>query len=49
MFGVVLCLLYMQAFLLHAFCRYCLFSATPTFLLAGLVIAIPPSPKSSTT
>ena len=43
MFGVVLCLLYMQAFLLHAFCRYCLFSATPTFLLAEPVVPIPPS------
>ena len=48
MFLVTLWLLYVQAFLLHAFCRYCLFSAAVTFLLAGLVIGIPPSPKSST-
>jgi uncharacterized membrane protein len=34
-------LLYVQAFLLHAYCRFCLFSAATTFLLAGLVIALP--------
>jgi len=28
---------------LHAYCRYCLFSAAITFLLAGLVIAVPSS------
>lgn len=33
--------LYVQAFLLHAFCRYCLFSAAITFLLMGLVVASP--------
>ena len=43
MFLVTLWLLYVQAFLLHAYCRYCLFSAAITFLLAGLVIALPPS------
>ena len=32
-----------QAFVLHAYCRYCLFSAAITFLLAGLVIAAPSS------
>jgi len=42
MFLVTLWLLYVQAFLLHAYCRYCLFSAAITFLLAGLVIALPP-------
>jgi uncharacterized membrane protein len=41
MFLVTLWLLYVQAFVLHAYCRYCLFSAAITFLLAGLVIAIP--------
>jgi uncharacterized membrane protein len=41
MFLVALWLLYVQAFLLHAYCRYCLFSAAITFLLAGLVIALP--------
>ncbi len=42
MFLATLWLLYVQAFLLHAYCRYCLFSAAITFLLAGLVIAVPP-------
>jgi uncharacterized membrane protein len=41
MFLATLWLLYVQAFLLHAYCRYCLFSAALTFLLAGLVIAAP--------
>ena len=43
MFLVTLWLLYVQAFLLHAFCRYCLFSAAIVFLLAGIVVASPPS------
>jgi uncharacterized membrane protein len=43
MFLVTLWLLYVQAFLLHAYCRYCLFSAAITFLLAGLLIAAPSS------
>ena len=47
MFLVTLWLLYVQAFLLHAYCRYCLFSAAVTFLLAGLVIALPPSQDAS--
>jgi uncharacterized membrane protein len=43
MFAMTLWLLYVQAFVLHAFCRYCLFSAAFTFLLAGLVVAgLPP-------
>jgi Vitamin K epoxide reductase family. len=42
MFLGTLWLLYVQAFLLHAYCRYCLFSAAITFLLAGLMIALPP-------
>jgi len=41
MFLGTLWLLYVQAFLLHAYCRYCSFSAATTFLLAGLVIALP--------
>jgi uncharacterized membrane protein len=45
MFLVTLWLLYLQAFVLHAYCRYCLFSAAITFLLAGLLIAIP-SPEA---
>jgi len=41
MFLVTLWLLFVQAFLLHAFCRYCLFSAAMIFLLAGIVVAQP--------
>ena len=47
MFLVTLWLLYVQAFLLHAYCRYCLFSAAIVFLLGGLVIALPPSEEAS--
>lgn len=47
MFLATLWFLYVQAFLLHAFCRYCLLSAAMTFLLAGLLIATPPSPRPS--
>jgi len=43
MFLATLWFLYVQAFLLHAYCRYCLFSAAVTFLLTGLVIALPTS------
>jgi uncharacterized membrane protein len=46
MFAVTLWLLYVQAFVLHAFCRFCLFSAALTFLLAGLVVATPASDDS---
>jgi uncharacterized membrane protein len=45
LFAATLWLLYVQAFLLHAFCRYCLFSAAITFLLMGLVVAAPPPPR----
>ena len=47
MFFMTLWLLYVQAFLLHAYCRYCLFSAAITFLIAGLLIAVPPSRRRS--
>ena len=47
MFLATLWLLYVQAFLLHAYCRYCLFSAAITFLIAGLLIAVPPSHAQS--
>lgn len=47
MFLTTLWLLYVQAFLLHAYCRYCLFSAAITFLIAGLLIAVPPSGRRS--
>ena len=43
MFLATLWFLYVQAFVLHAYCRYCLFSAAITFLLAGLMIAAPSS------
>jgi uncharacterized membrane protein len=43
MFVATLWFLYVQAFVLKAYCRYCLFSAAITFLLAGLVIALPSS------
>lgn len=43
MFAVTVWLLFVQAFRLHAFCRYCLFSAALVFLLTGLVVARPSS------
>ena len=43
MFLVTLWLLYVQSFLLHAFCRYCLISAALVFILAGLVVLTPRS------
>ena len=39
MFATSLWLLYLQAFVLHAFCDYCLFSAGVTTALTGIVIA----------
>lgn len=39
MFATTLWLLYLQAFVLHAFCDYCLFSAGVTTVLTGLAIA----------
>jgi uncharacterized membrane protein len=47
MFLMTLWLLYVQAFLLRAYCRYCLFSAAITFLIAGLLIAVPPLQRRS--
>ena len=38
MFMASLYFLYLQAFVLHAFCPFCLFSAAMTFLLAGLLL-----------
>jgi uncharacterized membrane protein len=46
MFLFTLWLLGVQAFLLHAFCRYCLVSAAMVFLLTGLVVATPPGTAS---
>ena len=41
MFAMTLWLLFTQAFLLHAFCRYCLLSAALIFLLAAIVVISP--------
>ena len=41
MFSATLWLLYLQAFVLHAFCPFCLLSGAFTFLLAGIVVATP--------
>jgi uncharacterized membrane protein len=43
MFLTTLWLLYVQAFLLHAFCRYCLFSAALIFILTAVVVLTPHS------
>jgi uncharacterized membrane protein len=42
MFAATLWLLYVQAWVLHAFCPFCLLSAALTFCLAGLTLATPP-------
>ena len=41
MFLASLYFLYLQTFVLHAFCPYCLLSAALSFFLAGLLIAVP--------
>lgn len=43
MFAATLWFLYVQAFILHAFCPFCLLSAALTFMLTGLVMATPPA------
>ena len=43
MFLATLWFLYLQAFVLHAFCPFCLLSAALTFLLAGLALVTTPS------
>ena len=45
MFLGTLWFLFVQMFLLHAFCRFCLFSAALVFLLTGLVVATPTAPS----
>ena len=39
MFLMTLWLLYLQAFVIHHFCQFCLLSTLVTFVLAGLVVA----------
>ncbi|MEO6870807.1 MAG: vitamin K epoxide reductase family protein [Chthoniobacterales bacterium] len=39
MFLVTLWFLYLQAFVIHAFCPFCLLSAALTFVLAGITVA----------
>lgn len=41
MFLGTLWFLFVQAVLLHAYCRFCLLSAAATFLLAGLAVSLP--------
>ena len=41
MFLMTLWLLYLQAFVIHHFCQFCLLSALVTFVLTGLVVAQP--------
>ncbi len=47
MLVATLWLLYVQAFLLHTFCRYCLFSAALIFFLNGINLIIPNQPNES--
>src|SRR5207244_7360476 len=43
MFAFTLWLLFVQAFMLHAYCRFCLFSAAMVFILAAIVVLTPSS------
>ena len=45
MFLTSLWLIYLQAFVIKAFCQFCLLSALVTFILTGLVIAIAASAR----
>ena len=49
MFLATLWLLYVQAVVLHAFCRYCLFSAALIFVLTAIVVLTPRSENVSPT
>lgn len=43
MFAATLWFLYVQAMLLHAFCRFCLFSAAMIFILTAVAVLTPRS------
>jgi uncharacterized membrane protein len=45
MLCATLWLLYLQAFVLHTFCRYCLFSGALIFFLNGIVLITPAQPN----
>jgi uncharacterized membrane protein len=45
MFAITLWLLFVQTFILHAFCRYCLFLAAFVVVLAAVVVPTPSSPN----
>ncbi|WP_352432757.1 vitamin K epoxide reductase family protein [Pyrinomonas sp.] len=47
MLGVTLWLLYLQAFILRAFCEYCLLSAAVTLTLSGLAVLLLRRSKTS--
>ena len=49
MFLGTLWLLYLQAFVIHAYCTFCLLSAACTFLIAGILLAVPPRRLESET
>ncbi len=46
MFLASLWFIYLQTFVLHQYCRYCLFSAAVTIFLAGLLVATTPPARS---
>jgi uncharacterized membrane protein len=46
MFLTTLWLLYAQAFLLHAYCDYCLLSAAMIFGLTAILVLLPPRPNT---
>ena len=46
---VSLWLLYLQAFVIHAFCKYCLASAAAAFILAGLAFVGRPPHRATNT
>ena len=47
MFLTTLWLLYAQAFILHAYCDYCLLSAAMIFGLTAILVLLPPRPSAT--